>query len=104
MSKRFYTGPTAIVEATPPGAPFQALATPGLPAWSLVMVEHWRSHEAEDAWLALPNVTEHYIENLSQPAPAAVIAAFAPWGATAGMTLRQVLALIRQSGALAFRP
>lgn len=60
------------------------------------MVEHWVNHDAQDAWEALPNVSEHYLENWGNPAPAAAVTAFAPWGATQGMTLRQLFNLIRQ--------
>jgi hypothetical protein len=94
--KHFYTAPAATLDATPPAATWQATQCPGAPAWCLVVVEHWRDHAAQDAWEGLPNVTEHYIENLGQPAPAAAVQAFAPWGATSGLTLRQLFSLIRQ--------
>ncbi|HXH63539.1 MAG TPA: hypothetical protein VNG95_05095 [Gemmatimonadales bacterium] len=97
--RHLYTAPSATVDTTPPATSFRALQTPGLPAWSLVLVEHWVSHEAEDAWLALSGVSEHYIENWGNAAPQAAITAFAPWGAVAGMTLRQLVRLIQQNGA-----
>lgn len=93
--RHFYTAPTATVQATPPQAAHHALVCPGLPQWSIVVVEDWPDPGSEDAWEALPQVSEHYPENLAGAAPAAVITAFAPWGATAGMTLRQVFRLIR---------
>lgn len=98
--RRFYHCPTATVDATPPTGLWMATVCPGLPAWSLVLVDHWASHEAQDTWEALPGVVEHYPENMGQPAPAAVIAALGPWGVTAGMTLRQVYAQIRANWAV----
>lgn len=96
MTHHFYTSPTATVAATPPNGVYHALVCPGLPAFSIVLVKHWLDHASEDAWNALPNVSEHYLENMGLAAPAAAITAFAPWGATAGMTLRQLFGVIRQ--------
>ena len=42
-------------------------------------------------------MSEHYPENMGGLAPAAVVAAIAPWGATPGMTLRQVFGCIRRN-------
>lgn len=92
----FYTVPTALLATTPPPTTHYALQCPGAPQFSIVIVEHWRDHDAQDAWEAIPGVNEHYLENWGQIAPAAAITAFAPWGATAGMTLRQVFTIIRQ--------
>ncbi len=95
MRRHFYVAPTSTVAATPPQAAHHALTCPGLPAWSIVVVEDWPDVASEDAWENLPNVTEHYPENLGAQAPASVITAFAPWGAASGMTVREVFRLIR---------
>ena len=93
--KLFYYVPTATLQSNIPAAVHHRMVCPGLPAWSVVLVELWSGHGAQDAWEALPGVTELYPENMGITAPAAVLAAFAPWGAIAGMTLRQVFNLIR---------
>src|SRR5690242_16068071 len=80
MSRHFYTAQTATVAATPPNGTFHALVCPGLPAWSIVVVEHWHDHRSEDTWNALPDVSEHYPENMGLAAPQAAITAFAPAG------------------------
>jgi len=95
--KHFYSVPTALLATTKPGGAWHATSTPGTPSVSLVIVEHWYDHASQDAWEALPGVNEHFPENMGQPAPAGVITAIAPWGATTGMTLRQVFQLIRQN-------
>lgn len=88
--------PTArLATDPPPEASWHAIQTPGTSAVSAVVVEHWFSHSVQDDWEALPGVTELHIEMLGLVAPPAVVTAFAPWGATAGMTLRQVFQLIR---------
>jgi len=69
---------------------------PGAPAWCLVVVSHWADAKAEDDWDDLPQVTPHHPENWGGLAPAAAITAFGPWGATQGMTLREVLRIVRQ--------
>lgn len=92
----FYTAPTATVTATPPTGYWSAAVCPGLPAWSLVVVHRWDGHAAQDAWEALPQVSEHYPENMGAPAPAVVVTALAPWGVQAGMTMRQAYQIIRQ--------
>lgn len=94
--RAFYTAPTATVEATPPGGSFDAVVCPGTPAISLVIVHDWASNAAEDTWEDLPNVVQRYPEDWGAQAPAGVITAFAPWGATTGMTIREVLRLIRR--------
>jgi hypothetical protein len=94
--KHFYTVPTALLDSDPPVTAYSAMSCPGAPQWSLVVVEQWRDHAEQDRWEDLPGVTEHYPEDWGAAAPAAAITAFAPWGATAGMTLRQVLAIVRE--------
>lgn len=93
--RSFYTAPTATVEATPPPVCHHAIVCPGLPQWTIVIVDEWPDTVTEQAWDDLANVTQHYPENLGGLAPTVVITAFAPWGALAGMTLRQVFRLIR---------
>jgi len=95
MSRHFYTAPTATVAATPPNGTHHALVCPGAPNFSIVMVLRFHDDASEDAWEALPGVNEHYLENMGLTAPAAAITAFAPWGATAGMTLRQLFGVVR---------
>lgn len=95
--RSFYTAPTATVSATPPRGEFDALVCPGAPAFSLVLVSHWADSKAEDDWDDLPQVNQHYPENWGGPAPANAITAFAPWGATLGMTLREVLRIVRRN-------
>lgn len=95
--RSFYTAPTATVAASPPAAHFHALVCPGLPQWSIVVVDEWRDPASEDAWEDLPQVTQHFPENMGGLAPPVVINAFAPIGAVTGMTLRQVFRLIRAS-------
>ena len=98
--KRFYSVQTDVLAANPPSARYLATVCPGNLAFSLVVVEHWDTHEAQDAWEDLPSVNEHYPENMGVTAPAGVIAAIAPWGAQPGMTLRQVFRCIRQNWAV----
>lgn len=93
---RYYTAPTATVAATPPTGQWASAVCPGLPQWSLVIVHQWDSHEAQDTWEALPQVSEHYPENMGAPAPAVVVTALAPWGVQTGMTMRQIYGIIRQ--------
>jgi hypothetical protein len=93
--KSFYTAPTATVEASPPNAPFHALVCPGAPAWSIVVVDCWPSARDEDAWEELPQVKQHYPEDLGGTIPQSV-AAFGPWGATTGMTYREAFRIIRR--------
>jgi len=95
--KHFYSVRTAVLAANPPAAHYMATSCPGDPTWSLAVVLQWDSHDAQDAWEALASVAEHYLENMGQLAPAGVVTAVAPWGATAGMTLRQVFGVIRQN-------
>jgi len=95
--RQFFTLPTALFVTNPPPGGYHAAQPPGAPNVTMVVVECWDSHAAQDAWEALPGVTEHYLENWWQVAPPGVIAAVTPWGATTGMTLRQVFALIRQN-------
>jgi hypothetical protein len=92
---RLYVAPTATVVATPPFAHYQSLATPGLPQFSLVVVEHWHSHEAQDTWEALPNVTQHHVWNWGAVVPPAVVTAFGPWGVVATDTIAQAMRKIR---------
>lgn len=94
--RQLYTVPTATLAANRPAAKFYSEPSPGRPALSLVCVEEWRSDADEQAWEALPGVREWYPDELAGPAPAAAIDALAPWGATAGMTLRQVFRLARE--------
>jgi hypothetical protein len=94
---RFYSIPTATLAANPPAAMYHATPAPGAPAVSLVVVEAWDGHANQDAWEALPGVQEFYIENWGALAPPGVITAFAPWGATTGMTLRQISGVIRKN-------
>ncbi len=93
--KCFYSVPKALLATDPPPGIWCSLATPGVPAVALVIVECWNSHGEQDAWEALPGVVEHHLANWGIIAPAGVITAFAPWGATTGMTLFQVLQLVR---------
>lgn len=95
--RSFYTAPTATVQASPPATHWHALVCPGLPQWSVVVVDEWHDTASEDAWENLPQVTQHFPENMGGQAPAVVITAFAPWGATTGMTLRQVFRVIRDN-------
>jgi hypothetical protein len=93
--RQFFTAPTATVSASPPGGVWHATPCPGAPQWSLVIVDHWADHSAQDAWEALPQVTEHYPENWGQPVPVAMVAAFGPWGVAPGDTIRQALRKVR---------
>jgi len=94
--KHFYSVPAATLAANPPQqAIYHATACPGLPTFCIVLVELWDTHAAQDAWEAIPGIQEHHIETMGLPAPAGVVTAFAPWGATLGMTLRQVFGVIR---------
>ncbi len=95
--KHFYVLPTALLATTPPpDGSWHSIPTPGTPSFSVVVVEHWFSHPAQDTWEALPGITELHVEMLGLTAPPTVVTAFAPWGATTGMTLRQVFQLVRQ--------
>lgn len=95
MSRHFYTAPTATVAATPPNGVWQALVCPDAPNFSIVLVRYFYDDASEDAWEALPQVNEHYPENMGAAAPAVAVNAFASWGAVQGMTLRQLFNLIR---------
>ena len=94
--KQFYVIPTTTLSANPPDGGWHAIPTPANPNISVVVVQYWNSHATQDAWEALPGVIELTIEMLGNPAHPAAVTAFAPWGATAGMTLRQVFQLVRQ--------
>lgn len=96
MRRQVYRAPASTVATSPPDGVWHAIPCPGAPQWSLVVVAHFSSDEAEDAWEALPSVTEYYPENLGQLCPAAMVAAFAPWGVTATDTIREALRKIRQ--------
>jgi hypothetical protein len=63
--------------------------------WSLVVVERWESHEAQDAWEALPGVTELPIWSWGQPIPAAFAPILSPWGVAATDTIGQAMKKIR---------
>ncbi len=93
--KHFYTVPMALLTANSPSGTWHAIVTPGTPTIALVVVEGWNSPSDQDAWEALEGVNEHYIENFGAVAPPGAITAFAPWGATSGMTLRQLFQLVR---------
>jgi hypothetical protein len=93
--RQFFWLPTATLAANPPPGTYHAVQTPGLPGQSVVVVEGWTSHAGQDAWEALPGVTEFYIENWNQPVAAAAVTAFAPWGVVATDTVRQALRKIR---------
>lgn len=94
--KLFYAVQTANLQATPPPTAYHALQTPGAPAWSLVIVEDWPSHEAQDAWEAIPGVIEMHTWNWGKTIPAAMVTAFAPWGVVTGDTIEQAFRKIRQ--------
>ena len=94
--RQFYSLPTATYWANVPATVHAAMPCPDVPTLTVVIVHNWPEHAVQDAWEALPGVAEHYPEHLGLPAPAGVIAAFASWGATTGMTLRQVFGLIRK--------
>ncbi len=94
--KHFYTVPTATLAASPPpDCGWHGMACPGAPAVSVVVVAHWYNERSQDLWEAIPGVMEHHLEQMGGSAPAAAITAFAPWGAAAGMTLRQLFGVIR---------
>lgn len=101
--KHFYVLPTATLAANPPDGGWHAIQTPGAPNFSVVVVEYWHNHLGQDNWEDLPGVTELLPEMLGLTAPPGVITAFAPWGATTGMTLRQVFQLVRRQWSV-FRP
>ena len=52
-----YLVPTATLNAHPLDAQHQGTTCPGTPL-SLVIVEQWHSHAAQDVWEALPGVLE----------------------------------------------
>ncbi len=94
--KHFYTLPTALLTSNPPpDCSWHGMPCPGAPSISVVVVLQWFTHPAQDLWEAIPGVVEHHLEHMGGSAPAAAITAFAPWGATAGMTLRQLFGVIR---------
>lgn len=93
--KQFYSLPTATLQANPPLAHYHALACPGAPSFSVVVVDSWRDDAAQDAWEDLPGVNEHYPENMGVLVPQAVVTAFGPWGVVGTDTLRQAFRKIR---------
>lgn len=95
--------PTALLAANRPRGGWHAIAAPGNPTFSVVVVEHWADHAAEDTWEDLAGITQLYPEMMGATAPPSVITAFAPWGAITGMTLREVFRLVRRQWSV-FRP
>lgn len=91
----FYSIPTATLAANPPTATYHAVATPGRPDWSLVVVEHWNDPISQDTWEALPQCTEHIIWNWNALVPTLMVTAFGPWGVLATDTIAQALRKIR---------
>jgi hypothetical protein len=93
-----YFASTATLAATPLNGAVdhaEAIACPGAPTWSVLIVREWADPVARAQFEALPNVTEHYPESFGLPAPPALVTAFAPWGALTGDTIRQVVQKIR---------
>lgn len=96
--KLFYAVRTADLRATPPPAAFHAIEAPALIAgvqWSLVIVEDWPSHEAQDAWEDIPGVIELHPWKWSQGIPAAMVTAFTPWGVLPTDTIEAAFRKIR---------
>jgi len=99
--RQFYSVQTAILHTTPPLGKWHALQCPGLPTWSLLVMEEWEGHTAQDVWEALPSVTEHYPENWNQLVPTALVTAFGPWGVVATDTIRQAMRKVQTQWAAA---
>lgn len=96
MRRHFYVIPTGTLAANPPrDASWHAMPCPGDPTLSMVVVAGWYNHTDQDAWEALPGVVEHLPEDMGGPAFGRYVAALAPWGARAGMTLRELHRTIR---------
>lgn len=93
--KYFYRVQTATLQANPPRARFQCTTTPGLPDWSLVVVEEWNDPISQDAWEALPSVAELRIWNWNNTVPAVLVTAFGPWGVVATDTIGDAVLKIR---------
>ena len=60
------------------------------------MVDTWSDVRAQDAWEALPDVTEIHIEHMGLPVIPALVAAVRSWGVAPGQTHRQAFQQIRQ--------
>jgi hypothetical protein len=93
--RQFFVLPTATLAANPTPGAWHAIQTPGRPDVSVVVVEHWRSHAEQDAWEALPGVTEHPIWNWGAVVPPAMVTAFGPWGVLATDTIAGAMRKIR---------
>lgn len=93
--RSFYAVQTAVLAENPPPAEYHAIRCPDLPAWSLVVVEHWTDPAAQDAWEALPGVIEHPVWNWGMTVPAALVSAFGSWGVVSADTLAQAIRKIR---------
>lgn len=96
--KLFYAIRTADLEAHPPPTAYHAIQTPALVAgvqWSLVVVEDWPSHGAQDAWEDIPGVVELHPWKWAGVIPTAMVTAFAPWGVVSTDTIEAAFRKIR---------
>lgn len=93
--KLFYRIPTLTLQANPPRARAHSTTTPGLPDWSLVVVEEWNNPISQNTWEALPGVTSLRIHNWGQIVPTLVVTAFGPWGVLPTDTIGDAIEKIR---------
>lgn len=96
MMTRFYFVPSATLAAQPPTGSWAAHSCPDDPATAMVVVDNWADTVAQDAWEALPGVTEVHLEQMGLPVSPRLLAAVRSWGIGAGHTHRQAFQLIRQ--------
>jgi len=93
--KYFYRVPTATLQANPPNAIAHSTTTPGLPDWSLVVVECWNDPISQDTWEALAGVAELHIWNWGLTVPSILVTAFGPWGVVATDSIGDAVRKIR---------
>ena len=91
----FYRIPTATLQANLPNAIAHSTTTPGLPDWSLVVVESWNDPISRDTWEALPQCVELRIWNWGATVPAILVTAFGPWGVVGTDTIGDAVQKIR---------
>jgi len=87
--KHFYTVPTALLDVAKPVGPWHAMSCADDPTFSLVVVEAWNDHSAQDAWEAHPEVVEHHLEQMGQPVSRETARLHGRLGVATGMTHRE---------------
>lgn len=93
--KLFYAMQTANLAANPPPCSYHAIVTPGAPNWSLIIIDEWPSHQAQDTWEAIPGTIELHIWNWGKTVPAQMVTAFGPWGVVGTDTIEQAFRKVR---------